>query len=369
MPKRDPYEVLGVSKTATADEIKSAYRRLARRHHPDVNPDDPTAEDRFKEVGEAYSVLSDPDKRSKFDRFGTTDDQQDPFFGGGSANFGDLFDMFFGGAQRGPRSAARDGGDLRYDLRVGYLDVLNGTHREITFERMAECDTCSGTGMKDGKPRKPCQACNGQGSVSAVRNTFLGQVRTSTPCQTCRGEGSIIDDPCETCKGLALVQETAKVQINVPPGFDDGATIHVPGQGNDGTSGGRPGDLYVVLDIEPDRRFERRGQTLFCRVDLTFAQAAIGDTVEIDGLEGPIELSIPAGTQPNTQLGVKGGGLPPLHGGRRGDLIARVDVVVPKKLNETQAKLLREFAEVGGEPIPKGPEKAGILGGIFGKKK
>jgi molecular chaperone DnaJ len=370
MTKRDPYEVLGVSKTATADEIKSAYRRMARRHHPDVNPEDPGAEERFKEVGEAYSVLSDPDRRSRFDRFGTTDDAPgDPFFGGAGGNFTDLFDVFFGGGQPGRRSAVRHGQDLRYDMQVNLLDVLNGTHREITFPRMAECDECSGTGMADGKPRKNCSACGGQGVVGTVKSTFLGQVRTTTTCTACGGEGSIIDDPCKKCKGKALLQETAKVSINIPPGFEDGATIHLPGQGNDGTSGGRPGDLYVVLDLEQDKRFERRGQTLHTRVELTYAQAALGDTIEIAGLEGNLELSVPAGTQPGTTVPHKGAGLPPLHGGRRGDLIAHVSVVIPTKLNEAQVNLIRELAEVSGERIPKGEEKGGLLGNLFGKKK
>ncbi|HSI74212.1 MAG TPA: J domain-containing protein [Fimbriimonas sp.] len=372
MVKRDPYEVLGLAREASADEIKSAYRRLARRYHPDVNPDDPSAEDKFKEVGEAYSILSDPDRRARFDRFGTADDMpQDPFFAGQGGNFTDLFDLFFGAgaSARQYRGSARNGDDLRYDMQVTLLDVLNGTHREITFERMAECEECGGLGTEGGKPRETCQTCRGQGVVGTVRNTFIGQVRTSTTCGTCQGEGSLIKDPCKKCKGKGLIPETAKVTINVPPGFEDGATMHVPGQGNDGVAGGRPGDLYVVLDIEQDRRFERHGQTLYTRADLTFAQASLGDSFEMEGLEGPISVGIASGTQPGTQVAVKGGGLPPLHGGRRGDLIVVCNVVIPKKLNEAQAKLIRELAEVGGERVPKGEDKGGLLGGLFGKKK
>lgn len=373
MTKRDPYEVLGVSKTASPDEIKSAYRRLARRHHPDVNPGDPSAEERFKEVGEAYSVIGDPDKRSRFDRFGTTEDQPDFFGGGQTANISDLFDMFFGGAAGGggrkTNGFVKHGQDLRYDMQVTLLDVLNGSQREITFERMAECSACDGKGTEGGKPRETCQHCKGQGVVGTVRNTFIGQVRTTTDCPVCHGEGSIVKDPCKVCHGKALVQETAKVQINIPPGFEDGATMQVPGQGNDGVGGGRPGDLYVVLNLEPDNRFERQGQTLHTTMDLTFAQVALGDAVELSGLEGEETLNIPAGTQPGTRIPIKGAGLPPLHGGRRGDLIVHANVKIPKKLSDAQTKLIREFAEVSGETIPKGEEKGGLLGNLFGKKK
>lgn len=371
MTKRDPYEVLGVSKNATPEEIKSAYRRLARRHHPDVNQGDPSAEERFKEVGEAYSVLSDPDRRARFDRFGTTDDQpQDPFQGG--AGFGDLFDIFFGGAAAGGGRRAgfvRNGEDLRYDMQVTLLDVLHGTQREITFERKAECDACGGKGTEGGKPRETCEHCKGQGVIGAVRNTFIGQVRTSTTCPVCHGEGSIVKDPCKVCHGKTLVEETAKVSINVPPGFEEGATIHVPGQGNDGVGGGRPGDLYVVLNLERDRRFERKGQSLYTTLNLSFAQAALGDTIEIDGLEGPETLQVAAGTQPGTRIPIKGAGLPPLHGGRRGDLVVHANVLVPKKLSEAQVKLIKEFAELSGETVPVGEEKGGLLGSLFGKKK
>jgi molecular chaperone DnaJ len=372
MPKRDPYEVLGLSREAGADEIKSAYRRLARRYHPDVNPDDPSAEEKFKEVGEAYSVLSDPERRARFDRFGTTDEQAtDPFFSGGGGNFTDLFDIFFGGggAQGRSRGSARNGEDLRYDMQVELLDVLNGTQREITFERMAECSECGGLGTEGGVPRETCQTCRGQGVVGAVRNTFIGQVRTTTTCPNCHGEGSIVKDPCKNCKGKGVLPETAKVTINVPPGFEDGATMHVPGHGNDGVGGGRPGDLYVVLDLQQDQRFERQGQTLYTRIGLSFAQAALGDTVDIEGLDGPVQVSVPAGTQPGTQIAIRGAGLPPLHGGRRGDLIVLCNVQVPKKLSEPQVKLIRELAEVSGERVPRGEDKGGLLGGLFGKKK
>ncbi|HWD39643.1 MAG TPA: molecular chaperone DnaJ [Fimbriimonas sp.] len=368
MANRDPYEVLGVSRSAGADEIKSAYRRLARRYHPDVNPNDPTAEEHFKEVGEAYSILSDPDKKDRFDRFGTVDQQQmqGDVFGG----FSDLFDVFFGaGQQGGRRSRGRDGSDLRYDLQLTMLDVVNGAQREIEVERMAECDSCHGSGVEGGKKPETCPTCKGQGVVSAVRNTFLGQVRTQTTCSTCQGTGTLIKDPCKVCRGAGVTPRTEKVTLTVPPGFETGATMHLPGQGNDGSGGGRPGDLYVVLHVQDDKRFERRGQTLFTNLDLTFAQAALGDQLEIEGIEGPIEVSIPAGTQPGTRIPVKGAGLPPLHGGRRGDLMVLATVKIPERLSEAEAKLVRDFAELRGEDVPKGAERGGILGGLFGKKR
>jgi molecular chaperone DnaJ len=372
MSRRDPYEVLGVSRDASADEIKSAYRRLARRYHPDVNPDDPTAEDKFKEVGGAYAVLGDPEKRAQFDRFGTTDDQpSDPFYGGNVGNITDLFDIFFGGGGMagGRRSHVRHGDDLRYDLEVTLLDVLNGAEREIEFDRLAECSACNGVGTEGGVPRETCGTCKGQGAVSSVRNTFLGQVRTQSPCPTCHGEGSLIKNPCKNCKGQTLLPETAKVPLNIPPGFEDGASMHVPGQGNDGTGGGRPGDLYVVLHVKQDERFRRQGQTLYTKLNLTFAQASLGDGLSIEGLDGPVEIDVPAGTQPGTQIAVRGQGLPPLHGGRRGDLVLLTQVVVPTNLSEAQVKLIRELAEVSGEEPPKGETKGGLLGGLFGKKK
>jgi len=370
MPSKDPYEVLGISRNAAADEIKSAYRRLARRYHPDVNPNDPTAEEKFKEVGSAYAILSDPAKRARFDQTGSTDDQpSDPFFQGG--NISDLFDVFFGGGGQGGgrRRSGRDGEDIRVDLELTLLDVINGIHTEVAVNRKTECPACNGTGGEGGKAPETCATCRGQGQVSTVRNTFIGQVRTSTTCPTCGGAGTVVKDPCKNCRGRAVVPETAKVAVTIPPGFEDGATLHVPGQGSDGVGEGRPGDLYVVLQVAQDQRFQRQGQTLFTILDVTFAQAVLGDRVEIQGVDETVELTVPGGTQPGTQIAIRSGGLPPLHGGRRGDLIVQVNVKVPQKVSDTEAKLIREFAELRGEVIPKGDERGGILGGLFHKKR
>lgn len=374
MPTQDPYEVLGVSRGASADEIKSAYRRLARRYHPDVNPDDPSAEEKFKEVGNAYSVLSDPDRRARFDQYGTTEDmpQGGGYAGAQGAGFQDLFDMFFGGGMGGPGGGGRprrgrDGDDVRADVELTYEDVLNPIKRDIQVNRLAECPTCHGYGTEDGKPPEACAHCRGQGMVSAVRNTFIGQVRTSAPCPVCHGSGTIIRNKCKTCDGQMVVPETATVTITIPPGVDDGATMQVPGQGGEGVGDGRPGDLYVVLHVKSDPRFEREGTTLYTLLEVSFPQATLGHSFTIRGVDAELNVELPAGTQPGTQIPMRGAGLPPLHGGRRGDLIVQVQVKIPKRISEAEEKLIRELAELQGEEPRE--EKGGFLGGLFGRKK
>jgi molecular chaperone DnaJ len=372
MAQSDPYEVLGVPRDASADEIKSAYRRLARKYHPDVNPGDHAAEEKFKEIGSAYSVLSDPDKRARFDRFGTTDDQPQDFFQGGQAGgFGDLFDMFFGGMGGGrtrQQRIGRDGGDIEIQIELTLVDVLNGVHKEVTVDRMTECDACGGNGGENGEPPTACETCRGTGMVTQVRDTFIGRMQTSAPCGTCRGQGWTVKNPCKTCSGNGVVPQQARIMITIPVGVENGNTLQVPGQGHEGMAGGSPGNLYAHLRVKKDKRFERDGQTLYTMISATFAQAALGHTVKFEGVAEEHELEIPAGTQPGAQFSIKQAGLPPLHGGRRGDLIVQVEVKVPTKLNETQAKLLREFAEVSGEDLPNA-ENRGLLGGLFGKKK
>ncbi len=372
MAQRDPYEVLGVPRDASADEIKSAYRRLARKYHPDVNPGDHESEEKFKEVGSAYSVLSDADKRAKFDRFGTTDDgPQDSYYGGQAGGFNDLFDMFFGGMGGGGRRQTRmgrDGGDIELQMELTLQEVLNGVHKEINLERLSECDSCGGKGGEGGSAPAACGTCKGSGMVSQVRDTFIGRMQTSAPCPNCKGQGWTIKDPCKKCGGQGVSPSQSRVMVTIPAGVEHGNTLQVPGQGHDGMAGGSPGNLYVHLRVKKDKRFEREGQILLTSIEATFAQAALGHSLTFEGVAETHELEIPAGTQPGTQISIKNGGLPPLHGGRRGDLIVQVDVKVPTKLNDTQVKLLREFAEVSGEDMPQG-ENRGILGGLFGKKK
>ena len=367
---RDPYEILGVPRSASADEIKSTYRRLARRYHPDVNPGDPESEEKFKEIGQAYAVLGDPDKRARYDQTGQTEDQpSDPF--GGAGGFGDIFEMFFGQGmgQQARRGSARDGDDLQVQVDLHLIDVLTGVKRDVEVERLDECDACGGRGTEGGQKPDQCPTCRGQGVVMAVRQTFIGQMRTTTECSACRGRGFQIKDPCKACQGNGVVRRREKVNVTIPPGCESGQALHIAGQGNDGTWGGRPGDLYVVLNVVPDPRFERRHADLFGRLPITFAQAALGDEIEVDGIDGAYTLQVPAGTQPGTVLRIRNAGLPPLHGGKRGDIALQAQVEVPKRLTEAEAKLLREFAELRGEKPPQEPDRGGLLGGLFGKKK
>lgn len=373
MSQRDPYEVLEVSRDASADDIKAAYRRLARRFHPDVNPGDHEAEEKFKEIGQAYSVLSDPEKRANYDRFGTLEDQSNPYAGAGAGHFGDLFDMFFGGgggfgAQTG-RGFSRDGDDLRYDLNLKLTDVLQESQHEVELRRQTACGTCGGTGSEGGKSAT-CLQCAGQGAVVTVRNTFLGQVRTSTTCPKCQGAGQVITDPCKSCRGSGLQDERTKVTVKVPAGVQDGMTLRVAGQGSHGVAGGRPGDLYVILHVAEDKRFEREGHDLHAELKLSFPQAALGDNVTVDGLDEDYEIEVPAGTQPGAVLSVRGAGLPPLHGGRRGDLLVHVQVDVPKQLSAREVELIQELAQAMGGDVPTGAgDSGGIFGNLFGKKK
>lgn len=376
MANSDPYAVLGVARDASADEIKTAYRRLARQYHPDVNPDNPEAEEKFKEVGQAYALLSDPERRQRFDQYGVTEEgggmpgNPGDFFGGGGG-IGDLFDMFMGGAAQGNtrRRAGRDGDDIRADIAISLKDVLSGKTVDAEVRRLATCDACHGSGAEGGVAPETCPTCKGAGMVNTVRSTFIGQVRTSTVCPTCNGEGTVVKDPCHVCSGRKVIPKRETVQVSVPAGIESGSTIQIPGGGSDGTGAGRPGDLYVVVEVEDDGRFERRNQTLFTMLELTFAQATLGDEVEIEGVDERHTIHIPAGTQPGTPVHVKSGGLPPLHGGRRGELIVQTTVRVPEKVSDAEAKLIRELADLRGEKSPKGGHSGGILGGLFGKKK
>ncbi len=372
MATQDPYQVLGVERQATADEIKSAYRKLARQFHPDVNPDNPDAEARFKEVAVAYEILSDPEKRARYDQYGVLDDQQQgPFFGGAGGGLGDLFDMFFGGVQQPRRRAAgRDGDDLQVHVKIDLVDVLHGADREVQYRRAVRCGNCHGTGGEGGAAPEECPQCHGTGAVSRVQNTFIGQVRTQMPCSQCGGEGYLVKVKCTTCRGRGTVNEDTKLSVKIPAGVDTGSTLQVRGKGGEGTGAGSDGNLFVVIQVKEHPLFVREGPHLHSSVELTFAQATLGDQIEIEGVEGNVEIEVEHGTQPGHVFRLKGEGLPSLHGGGRGDLFVEAHVAIPRKISEAQAKLLEEFAELGGEPIPKGSSSGGsILGGLFKKKK
>lgn len=371
----DPYGVLGVPRDASADQIKSAYRKLARQYHPDVNPNNPEAEEKFKEVSAAYAILSDAEKKARYDQFGVTDDSAGAagadFFNGG-AGFGDLFGMmeeaFFGGGRQ-RRGGPRDGEDHRAEVHVSLLDVLNGAEREVSYRRMATCTACHGSGAAEGTTPETCATCSGSGSVTRIQQTILGSMRTTTPCPTCQGSGKTIANPCPVCKGKGLELQSTKITVTIPPGIEDETALRVGGRGSDGTQGGRPGDLYVIVNVKDDRRFERHGRDLLTSFGVTYAQAVLGDTVQIEGLTGPVDVVVDQGTQPGSRVRVKGEGLPRINSSARGDLVVQFDLAVPKKVTEAEAELLRQFAAARNEPVPKGVEPSGFLGGLFGKKK
>lgn len=357
--RRDYYETLGVSHSATQEEIKRAFRSLARRHHPDVNPNDPEAETRFKEVAEAYEVLRDPERRRNYDRFGTADPGagmagdfwQD--FGG----FQDLFDMFFGGRgaavrPRGPRR----GSDLRYHLHISLEEVASGAERTLAVPRAETCEECGGTGSGSGAAPEPCRRCRGQGQVEEVASTPFGRLSTITTCSACRGEGAVTADPCQACGGGGRRPREVEVPVSIPAGVEDGAALRIEGEGEAGERGGPRGDLYVVLSVEPHEFFARRGRDLRCEVPIPFTMAALGGEIPVPTLEGEDHLTLPAGTQTGRSFVLRGRGLPDPRTGVRGSLHVVVRVVTPTHLSPRQKELLGEFASEGGDQIddPKG---------------
>lgn len=369
----DLYEVLGVSRTASQADIKSAFRKLARQYHPDLNPNNPEAEAKFKEVSRAYEVLSDEQKRARYDQTGSTEDiSQDPFFGGGGGiNLDDIFSSFFGGggsSRSGRRNRNdRDGDDIRADITIELKDVLIGAERKVRYKRLVKCSSCSGSGAEPGTSVDTCQTCQGTGSVTRTQQTFLGMVQTSTPCPTCRGEGVLVTTPCKKCGGRRTEASEEELEVKIPAGIQDGNQLRVGGRGNEGLGAGQNGDLFVVVSVKHDERFQVNGRDVETAVELSFAQAALGDEIEIDGIDGGVKLTIPNGTQPGEVFRIKGEGIPAINSTIRGDLYVHALVRVPKKLSEAEVKLLQEFAELQGEAQPQ--PSPGILGGLFRKKK
>src|SRR3954468_12931183 len=351
---KSPYDVLGVSKSASADEIKKAYRKLAREYHPDRNPGDASAEERFKEVQGAYDLLSDPEKRKQYDTFGSANGRGG-FQGGGNVNFGDfnvgdlgdlgdLFGGLFGGrggrsGSGGRASRAQRGSDLEVEVNLSFEDSLKGVETKIPVTLETACSECHGSGAKPGTAPKICPECNGRGVVAESQGFFA----LSQPCPRCRGNGTVIEDPCPRCKGSGRERRTKRYTVKIPAGVKDGTRIRLKGKGEAGFAGGEAGDLYVVTRVQPSKLYERRGDDLVVELPVTFTEAALGATVDVPTPDGPVSLKVKPGTQDGTLLRIKGKGAPRLKGSGRGDLLARVRVNVPKKLKKRERELLEEL--------------------------
>ncbi len=346
--KRDYYEILSVSRSATDDELKASYRKLALKYHPDRNPNDKAAEEHFKEAAEAYEVLHDPQKRAVYDQYGHAGLEGSGFSGFGGfedifSSFGDIFEDFFGfGNRRRSKSRAQRGADLRYDLTLSFMEAAFGTETEITVEKMEFCPECNGSRCEPGTSPETCRHCGGAGQVSRSQGFFT--VRTT--CPVCRGEGQSIPHPCSNCRGEGQVRISKKVSVKIPAGVDNGSRLRLTGEGQSGAQGGPPGDLYVFIYVEPHDFFQRHDTDIICKIPISFVQATLGDTISVPTLNGNKKLPIPKGTQPGHVFHLHGEGIASLRTGKRGDEIIQVDVRTPTHLTKKQEALLKEFAEL-----------------------
>ena len=358
--KRDYYEVLGVSKGASEDEIKRAYKKMARKYHPDLNPGDKEAEEKFKEVNEAYEVLSDADKKARYDQYGHAG--VDPNFGAGGAGFdgnfdfgdlGDIFGSFFGGGFGGTRrtnpNAPQRGESIRMSVTISFEEAAFGCEKSVTVDRYEQCDTCHGNGCAPGTTPEVCPDCHGTGTVQVRRQTPMGVFASSSPCTRCGGKGRIIHQPCKDCHGTGSVRKRRTIQASIPAGIDNGQTISIRGQGNGGVNGGPAGDLLITITIRPHELFRREGTSVLCEAPITYAQAVLGAELEIPTIDGKVKYTLPEGTQSGTTFRLKGKGIPSLNGRGRGDQYVTVYIETPKNLNREQKDALKKFAETLGE--------------------
>ena len=355
--KRDYYEVLGLSKSASEDEIKKAYRKLAKQYHPDMNPGDAVAEGKFKEVNEAYDVLSDPDKKAKYDQYGHAAFDPASGFGGGAGGFGfdgfdisDIFSSFFGG---GASSSRRRNGPVRGDdvrLRVvlDFDEAVFGCKKEVQYQRVQKCADCNGTGAAPGTSPATCPDCGGRGQINVQQRTPFGVMQSSRACDRCRGTGKIVETPCKNCRGGGFVRATKKLEVAIPAGIDDGQGIALRGEGSDGRNGGAPGDLTISVSVRPHAFFERDGYDIYCDVPITFADAALGAEIEVPTLYGNEKLKIPEGTQTGTAFTLRGKGVQMVNSKNRGNMYITAVVEVPKGLNREQKELLKRFRDSCG---------------------
>lgn len=364
--KRDYYDVLGVDKNASKDEIKKAYRKLSKKYHPDINKEE-GADEKFKEVSEAYEVLSDDNKKADYDQFGHAGAQGGFGGGGGSyqsyggGGFEDIFDTFFGGGgggfggfggstRRDPK-APRQGDDLQYTVDLEFEEAIFGTEKNIKYKREEDCHYCNGSGAQAGTKPKTCPTCNGRGVQNVVRDTPLGRIQTQSVCGTCGGSGEIIENKCTHCKGQGREAATHTVKVKVPAGVEDGQSMRLSGQGNEGFNRGPAGDLYVVFRVKRSDIFERNGSEIRFTLPINFAQAALGDEVEVPTVHGTVTMKIPAGTQTGATFRLKGKGAPKLHGKTNGDQQVIIKVITPKDLNDKQKQALRDFAVASGDNV------------------
>ena len=355
MDKRDYYEVLGVAKTATDDEIKKAYRTLAKKYHPDLNGGDKDCEAKFKEVNEAYEVLSDPQKRARYDQFGHEDPRAGgagggygDFTGGFGGGFDDIFSAFFGGGFGGGGQRARGpqrGDDLRYDLTITFEEAAFGCEKEISVTRDENCEECGGTGARKGTQPTQCPTCHGTGQVQSFVNTPIGRVSNVRVCDACHGQGTILNAPCPKCSGRGRVRRNRKITIKIPAGIDNGMQIPLRKQGEPGLRGGENGDLYIFVTVKPHKLFTRENYDLYCDVTVSFTQAALGGEIDVPTLNGMIKHNLPEGTQPGTVIRLRGQGIQNLRGAGKGDLYIKVNVEIPRKLTDKQKELLMQFDE------------------------
>ena len=365
--KRDYYEVLGVSKGASEDEIKKAYKKMARKYHPDLNPGDKSAEEKFKEINEAYEVLSDADKRARYDQYGHAG--VDPNFGAGGfgggfdggfdfSDLGDIFGSFFGGGFGGGRrtnpNAPQRGESIRMAVTISFEEAAFGCEKEVTVERYEACDTCHGSGCAPGTSPEVCPDCHGTGTVQVRRQTPMGVFATSSPCPKCGGKGRIIHQPCKDCRGSGMMRKKKTIQASIPAGIDNGQTISIRGQGNAGRNGGPAGDLLITITVRPHELFRREGTSVLCEAPITFTQAVLGAELEIPTIDGKVKYTLPEGTQSGTTFRLKGKGIPSINGRGRGDQYVTVYIETPRNLNKEQKEALKKFAAAMGEDEASG---------------
>jgi molecular chaperone DnaJ len=363
----DLYVVLGLERTCSDDDIKKAYRRLARQYHPDANPDDPSAAERFKEVQSAYETLRDPERRRRYDVFGTDGDRAGAGSDFGSASFGlnDLFDAFFGGEafgrQRGASGPLR-GQDAEFAIELTLAEIIFGVRKTVEPRMPVECDTCGGTGAAAGTHPERCTTCEGTGEVRQVRRSLLGQLVTAAPCQVCSGTGQVLPNPCETCRGDGRVHGTRTLDVEVPAGIEDGQRLRLAQRGPAAPRGGVPGDLYVSVRVPPDPAFVRQGDDLIHRTPVSIVQAALGTKLTLETFDGEQPIEVQGGTQHGALIRLRGLGVPSLRTGRRGDLVCEIAVEVPRNLTEEEAELLAQFAALRGETVD--PPREGLFSRI-----